>query len=67
MQMILIMVRVNKGSGAMSTLTKMAVTRKTTRMTTRLPEILSFCGILSDAEIKAVSITTNTQDEEVFK
>lgn len=42
MQMILIMVRVKKGSGAMSTLTKIAVIRKTTRMTTRLPEILNF-------------------------
>lgn len=42
MQIILIMVKVKKGSGAMSTLTKMAVTRKTTRMTTRLPEILNF-------------------------
>lgn len=50
MQMILIMVRVKKGCGAMSTLTKMAVSRKTTRMTTRLPEILTCWGILSDAE-----------------
>lgn len=42
MQIILIMVRVKKGRGAMSTLTKMAVSRKTIRMTTRLPEILNF-------------------------
>lgn len=42
MQIILIIVKVKKGSGAMSTLTTMAVTRKTTRMTTRLPEILNF-------------------------
>lgn len=42
MQMILIMVREKKGSGAMSTLTKIAVSRKTTRMTVMLPTILSF-------------------------
>lgn len=42
MQIILIIVRVKKGSGATSTLTKIAVKRKTTRMTTRLPDILSF-------------------------
>lgn len=48
MQIILIIVRVKKGSGATSTLTKTAVSRKTTRMTTRLPDILSFWGILSE-------------------
>ena len=42
MQIILIIVRVKKGSGAMSTLTNTAVSRKTTRMTVRLPEIRSF-------------------------
>lgn len=42
MQTILIIVKVKKGSGAMSTLTKTAVNRKTTRMAVRLPEILSF-------------------------
>lgn len=42
MKMILIMVRVKKGSGATSTFTSNAVSRKTTRMTARLPEMRSF-------------------------
>lgn len=47
MQIILIIVMVKKGSGATSTLTKIAVIRKTTKMTVRLPDIRSFWGILN--------------------
>lgn len=42
MQMILIMVMVKKVRGAISTLTKIAVRRKTSRMAVRVPEIRSF-------------------------
>jgi len=48
MQMILIMVSVKKGRGSIATLTETAVSRNTTRMTVRLPEIRSFWGILGE-------------------
>lgn len=42
MQTILIMVSVKKGTGVTSTLTKAAVSRNTTRITERQPEMRSF-------------------------
>lgn len=42
MQTILIMVSVKKGTGVTSTLTKTAVSRNTTRITVRQPEMRSF-------------------------
>lgn len=42
MQMILTIVNAKNGRGAISTFTSTAVTRNTTRMTDRLPEILNF-------------------------
>lgn len=52
MQIILIIVTQKKGRGAMSTLTSTAVSRKTTRMTVKLPEIRSFWGILRHTDRK---------------
>lgn len=52
MQTILIIVKVKKGTGSMSTLTMMAVTMKTRKMTAKLPEMRSFWGILKRNETK---------------
>lgn len=46
MSMILIMVRTKKGRGSICTFTRIAVTRNTSRMATRLPRIRTDWGIL---------------------
>ncbi len=51
MQMILIIVNAKNGRGSIFTFTSTAVRRNTTKMTDRLPEILSFWGILGKTSL----------------